>query len=194
MENTRKLILNTVLLTAASFLMQTVTVAYNVYLANKIGTVGIGLFQLTLTVYAMALTFGCAGVRLGATRLNIDLLSKDSQASLRRSMLLCMGYALCVSLIVALSLFGASSLIAAQWLHDVRTAAPLRWLAVGLPFVSVTAAMQGYFTAVRTVYKSALSQGFEQAVRIGCVMFFLGKMLPGGTDNACLAIVYGMVA
>jgi stage V sporulation protein B len=193
MKGTQRLILNTALLTAASFLMQTVSVMFNVYLTNRIGTVGIGLFQLTMTVYGMAATFGCAGVRLGATRLNIDLLAKNPQASLRRSMLLCTGYALALSLCVAAALFSFAPLIAQGWLHDPRTVRSLRWLAAGLPFVAVTAAIQGYFTAVRTVYKCALSQGFEQGVRIVCVMLFLNHLLPRGIDYACLAIVYGMV-
>jgi stage V sporulation protein B len=194
MKPTRKLILNTALLTAASFLMQTVNVAYNVYLTNRIGAAGIGLFQLTLTVYAMAATFACAGVRLGATRMNIDLLARDPGACLRRSMRLCLAYAFTLSLVVSIVLFTCAPLIAAHWLHDPRTALPLKWLAAGLPMVSVTAAMQGYFTGVRTVYKCALSQGTEQAVRIVCAMFFLGRMLERGIEYACLAIVYGMVA
>ena len=194
MKPTRKLIFNTALLTAASFLMQTVNVAYNVYLTNRIGAAGIGLFQLTLTVYSMAVTFACAGVRLGATRLNIDLLSKNPAASLRRSVRMCLGYAFSLSLIVAIVLYLCAPLAAQHWLHDQRTALPLRWLAAGLPLVSVTAAMQGYFTGVRTVYKCAISQGAEQAVRILCAMFFLGRMLERGIESACLAIVYGMVA
>jgi len=193
MKPTRKLIFNTALLTAASFIMQTVTVSYNVYLTRRIGAAGIGLFQLTLTVYSMAVTFACAGVRLGATRLNIDLLSRDPEASVRRSMRLCLLYALTLSAAVAAALFSAAPAIAEGWLHDARTAASLRWLAAGLPFVSVTAAVQGYFTAARTVYKCALSQGFEQGVRVLCVIFFLGRMLPRGVEFACLAIVYGMV-
>ena len=193
MKPTRKLILNTALLTAASFAMQTVAVSYNVYLTNRIGAAGIGLFQLTLTVYSMGMTFACAGVRLGATRLNIDLLARDPGVSARRSMRLCLLYALALSTAVAAALFCAAPFIARGWLHDARTTQSLQWLAVGLPFVSVTAAIQGYFTAARTVYKSALSQGFEQGVRVLCVIFFLGRMLPRGVEYACLAIVYGMV-
>jgi len=155
MKPTRKLILNTALMTAAAFIMQTVTVSYNVYLTRRIGAAGIGLFQLTLTVYSMAVTFACAGVRLGATRLNIDLLSRDPGASVRRSMRLCLLYALALSTVVATALFSSAPFIAENWLHDLRTVDSLRWLAAGLPFVSVTAAVQGYFTAARTVYKSA---------------------------------------
>ena len=193
MNNSRKLIFNTVLLTAASFVMRTVDVSYNVFLTNRIGAAGIGLFQLTLTVYAMAVTFSCAGVRFGATRLNIDRLAKDPLASLRRPMALCIGWALGMSTIVAIALYSSAPLIAARWLNDVRTLPSLRMLAIGLPMVSVTAAMMGYFTAVRTIYKNALSQGFEQGVRVVFVIIFLGRMLPQGLEYASLAIVYGMV-
>ncbi|MDR1927725.1 MAG: oligosaccharide flippase family protein, partial [Oscillospiraceae bacterium] len=194
MKNTKKLILNTLLLTAASFLMQTVGVSFNVYLSNRIGPAGIGLFQLTMTVYGMAATFACAGVRLGATRLNIDQLAKDPESAARGTMRLCLAYALSLSLTVAAVLFFSAPRVAAGWLGDPRTAAALRWLALGLPLVSLTAAMQGYFTAVRTVFKSAAAQGLEQAVKIAAAVFFLGRMLPRGVEYACLAIVFGMCA
>jgi len=193
MTNSRKLILNTALLTAAAFVMRTVDVSFNVFITNRIGAAGIGLFQLTLTVYAMAVTFGCAGVRFGATRLNIDLLSRNPQASLRRPMLMCLGWALGVSTVVAIALYTSAPVIAEHWLHDLRTLPSLRTLAFGLPMVSLSAAMTGYFTAVRTVYKSALAQGFEQLVKISFVVFFLYRMLPQGLEYAALAIVYGMV-
>jgi len=185
--------MNTVLLTAAAFVMRTVDVSYNVFLTNRIGAAGIGLFQLTLTVYTMAVTFACAGVRFGATRLNIDLLAKDPLASLRKPMLMCLGWALAVSSIIAIVLYNTAPVIAEHWLHDIRTEPSIRMLALGLPMVSLTAAMTGYFTAVRTVYKSALTQGFEHAIKIAFVIFFLGRMLPQGLEYAALAIVYGMV-
>ncbi|MDR1734042.1 MAG: oligosaccharide flippase family protein [Oscillospiraceae bacterium] len=193
MNTAKKLVLNTILLTAAAFAMQTVSVSFNVYLTNRIGELGIGLFQLTMTVYGMAATFACAGVRLGTTRLNADLLSLKPDANLKNPMRVCFLYALTLGVGMGVILFAAAPLAAKLWLHEPRTATALRWLACGLPAVSLTAAMSGYFTAVRTVYKSALNQGLEQAVRIIAVIFFLGRMLPKGTDYACLAIVCGMV-
>jgi stage V sporulation protein B len=185
---------NTLLLTATSFLMQTVSVAFHVYLGGRIGSTGIGLFELTMTVYGMAATFACAGVRLGSTRLTTDLLARNPAASARSAMRLCLGYALGLSLTVGLALLVSAPVLAAQWLKDPRTAVSLRWLALGLPFVSVSAACQGYFTAVRTVFKSAAVQAAEQAVRIGTVVACLGMMLPRGIEYACQAIVIGMCA
>ncbi|MCL2107096.1 MAG: polysaccharide biosynthesis C-terminal domain-containing protein [Oscillospiraceae bacterium] len=194
MKNSRKLILNTVLLTMVAFLMQTVGVAFNVYLTNRIGAVGIGLFQLTMTVYGMAATFATAGVRLGSTRLSIDLLARDPAASAQKAMRLCLGYSLALSCVMGAVLYAGAPLAAQHWLRDIRTEPALRWLALCLPSVSLGVAAQGYFTAVRTIVKSAAVQVLEQAVKIAVVVVLLVRMLPRGVDYACLAIVYGMCA
>ena len=72
MKSLNKLFYTTIALTLTSFLMKTVAVWFNVYLTAMIGTVGIGIFQLILSVYAMAKTLGCGGMNLAATRLCID--------------------------------------------------------------------------------------------------------------------------
>ena len=72
MTNAKKLLTNTLLLTAAAFLMKTVAVSFNVYLTNKIGADGIGLFQLITAVYGMSITFSVAGIRLAAMRIVAD--------------------------------------------------------------------------------------------------------------------------
>ena len=72
MRSVRKLFYTTIALTFTSFLMKTVAVWFNVYLSGVIGSVGIGVFQLILTVYAMSKTLACGGMNLAATRLCID--------------------------------------------------------------------------------------------------------------------------
>jgi stage V sporulation protein B len=194
MKKSQKLVLNTLLLTATALLMQTISVAFNVYLTNKIGAAGIGLFQLTLTVYGLAATFACAGVRLGTTRLHIDLLSANASAGMRRCMRLCLFYALTLGVTMAALLYLGAPLAATYWLKEPAAAESLRRLALGLPLVSLSSAMHGYFTATRTVYKSALAQGAEQLVKIVTVVTLLRLWLSGGIQNASLAIVTGLVA
>ena len=72
MSGAKKLLHNTLLLTATSFLMRTIAVSFNVYLTDKIGTDGIGLFQLIISVYTMAVTFASGGIRLASMRLVAD--------------------------------------------------------------------------------------------------------------------------
>ncbi len=192
MKKVKKLFLNTMLLTSTSFLMQTIAVSFNVYLTNKIGSVGIGLFQLIMTVYSMSITFSCGGVRLASTRLTIDKLAIDNRASAKNIINCCIKYALAVSLTISTILFLSADLISQHWLYDVRTAQPLRILAICLPFISMSTALKGYFMAVRTAYKTAAVEGFEQCVKIIIVVITLSKLMQRGIEYACIAIVFGM--
>ena len=72
MTDAKKLFNNTLMLTLTAFIMRTVSVSFNVYLTNKIGAQGIGLFELINAVYATAVTFSVAGIRLASMRLVAD--------------------------------------------------------------------------------------------------------------------------
>ena len=124
MQNANKLLRSTLLLTAASFLMQTVGVSFNVWLTNRLGAAGIGLFQLIMTVYTLAVTLGCGGVRLAATRLAVE--GDATRENTRRTILRCIGYALLTGLAAAALLLGGADIAAKYWLADLRAAMPLR--------------------------------------------------------------------
>lgn len=194
MKNVKKILFNTILLTGASFLMQTVSVSFNVYLTNKIGASGIGLYQLIMTVYSMAVTFSCAGIRLGSTRRTIDIISLDENIGVNKTMWQALRYALCSSSIISAAMIFFAPIIAEHWLNDGRTILCLRTLALCLPFVAMSSAMNGYFTATRTVFKSALVQACEQAVKIIVVINILEKMIPMGIEYSCLGIIIGALA
>ena len=95
MKNVKKLLLNTLLLTATALFMRTVGMAFNVYLTNRIGSAGIGLFQLIMSVYSMSVTFASSGIRLAATRLVIEELSSRN-GQVRAVMWRCVLYGLWV--------------------------------------------------------------------------------------------------
>lgn len=192
MNNAKKLLMNTAILTAASIVMQVVGVSFNVYLTNRIGSAGIGLFQLVMTVYALSVTLACGGVRLASTRLSVDADSARGSMPRKAAVRCCIRYALAVSLAVGTLLLAFSGLIAEKWLDDPRTATPLRMLAVCLPFVSMSSALAGYFTSTRRAVIYSAVQGGEQAVKIVTVALVLAPMLSRGAQYASEAIVLGM--
>ena len=51
------------MLTGANLALRMVSMGFQVYLSGLIGAAGIGLLQLTLSVSALAMTAGMAGVR-----------------------------------------------------------------------------------------------------------------------------------
>lgn len=70
---------------------------------------------------------------------------------------------------------------------------PIYAIAIGLPFISMSAAINGYFAAVRKVFKTASSQILEQFVKIFVTSFLLSLFLPKGLEYACLSLIIGDV-
>ncbi len=191
MTNAKRLLTNTLLLTAAAFLMKTVAVGFNVYLTNKIGADGIGLFQLISAVYGMAVTFSVAGIRLASMRLvadNIALGMRNARQIMRR----CLVYSFVCGCVVAALLAGFSDLIGSRWIGDMRSVPSLKVLGLSLPFVAMSAALNGYFTSVKKIVRYTAVQLAEQIFKIIITVFMLKAALTHGLEASCAAIVFGI--
>lgn len=193
MSSAKELLKNTVLLTAASFLMRTVSVGFNVYLTNRIGADGIGLFQLIFAVYALAITFSCSGIRLTATRLVADGLALGRKNS-RQLVRYCIFYALFCAAVTASVLLIFSELIGEKWIGDMRSAASLRMLCLSLPFVAVSDALDGYFTAVGRLVRYTFVQFLEQIFKITVTVTVLNRINAENLEASCLAVTFGISA
>lgn len=191
MKRVKVLFINMVLLTATSLLIRTIAVSYQVYLSNRIGSAGIGLYQLIMSVFTFALTFSVSGIRLATTRLVSEELGKNNHKGAKTAVRYCIYHALGFGFCAAVLLFSFSSLIGNYWLGDERTILSLRLLAVSLPFIAMTSVMNGYFTAVRRVAKCAVVQFTEQLIRISATVFCITFFMPDGLEYACAAIVIG---
>ncbi len=65
----KKLILNALLLTISTMTFGIINMIFRVYLSNKIGAEGMGLFQLIMSINAVASTLAISGIRVTITRL-----------------------------------------------------------------------------------------------------------------------------
>ena len=174
--------------------MQGVGVVFQVYLTSRIGPEGIGLWQLTLSVYTLAVTVAISGVRFAATRLVAEELGLGCHRGARTAMVRCLGYAGIFGCGAALLLWMTAPALAAQWIGDPRCALGLRVLALGLPCLSLGAAFGGYFTAVQRVLRAASAQALEQLVRIAVTVALLGSAVSGDLEYACAAVAAGSMA
>ncbi|MBO5510205.1 MAG: polysaccharide biosynthesis C-terminal domain-containing protein [Clostridia bacterium] len=204
----RRFAVNALLLIAVNLFMRTVGVAFNAYLAGRAGGEVMGLHSLLFGVYGLAMTLGCAGINLGATRMVADVMGRFCPAAegrpvedthegdpcrlaIRRVLGKCVGYSLLCGFGAGLLLFTASPWIGEVWLNDGRTVLSLRVLALTLPPIAVCSCLNGYFTAVRRVAKSAAVGIGVQFLRIGFCAYLLTLWLPEGVEMTCLALVLG---
>ena len=66
MKNHGKFLYNTAVLTVSNVVMRCISLAFQIWLAGRIGSAGIGLFQLVMSVGGFAMTFAISGIRFAA--------------------------------------------------------------------------------------------------------------------------------
>ena len=189
MKRARKFLVNTVILTATALFIRMVDVWYSVFISGKIGTEAMGLYQLILSVYMLAITFATSGINLSATRLTAEEIGRGSASGVKSAMRKCMGYSAFFGFASCAVLYAAAPLIGEHWLGDLKTISSLRILSFGLPCLAFSSAMNGYFTAVRRVTTSAFSQVMEQLLKIGLTLIGLIVFQPQGMEPVCLVVV-----
>lgn len=189
MKPIRRFIANGLLLTLSALIMRSISVSFGAYVSRTAGAEAMGVFSLIMSVFGFALTVATSGVNLAVTRMISEALGENDQALLHKSMRKCIIYSLLFSFTSAFLLFLLSPFLGDRILHDIRTVRPLKILAVSLPFISLTSAYNGYFSAVRRVYKNTIYSVSEQLIKI----FFTVKMfeifIDKGIEFACIALV-----
>lgn len=179
--------------------MRSVAVAFNVYVSSKVGAEGMGLLNLTSTVYGFAITLATSGINLAVVRLvsgalpygNEEYFDKKADRRVHKIMRNAIFYCLFFSILSSVLLFFGSNIIGTLALGDKRTIPSLKLLAFTLVPISVSSALNGYFNAVRRIYKNVIVQIFEQATKITVVSALLILIGPCGLEYACIAVVAG---
>lgn len=179
------------LMAVTAVVMRTAAVYFNSYLNEKLGADGMGLFTLITSVYGFAVTFATSAINLASTRLVSESLGIGSDRSVRDAMKKCIAYSMTFGFSAAFILFALSYPIGMYLLKDARTVSSLRLFALTLPCISLSSALNGYFTAVRRISKNAAVQIAEQAIRIGGTVLLISLFISGDLEKACLCVVGG---
>lgn len=190
----KKLARDTALLTGSSVLMRCIGLAYQVWLAGRIGAAGVGLWQLVMSVNVLAATLAISGVRFTTTRLVAEEQGGGNAAGVGQAVVRCLGYGAFFGLAALLILRLGAEPIGFLWVRDARTVKSLRILSLSLPMLSLSCVFNGYFIATGRAGRSAAVQVAEQLFGIGSVIGLLSRAPAGDLEAACAAIAAGNVA
>ncbi len=183
----KQFIKNAVILTAVSLFMRAVSFSFNVYIANKISSAGVGLFALIMSVYNFGVTFAASGINLASTKIISEEIAqkRNTKAAVRK----CLLYALFFGCAAFVLIFFGARFFANVVVGDERIEIPLKILSVSLPCVSMSFALSGYFTATGRVYKTSIVQVLEQIIRIAGAVTLLNVLGSTSSQRACTALV-----
>lgn len=187
----RNFAVNAGILTATSLSLGVVGVAYNAWLTRNLGSTGMGLFSLMMAVYRFAVTFACSGSGLAATCLIAEENAKKNGRAASFAMNKTVLYSLFFGILGGVILWALSDFAAVSMVGDLRAAEPFRILSFSLPFVGVSAALSGYFTAVTRVASSSVAQIFEQLSQMAFTVAVFAIMKPKDLGEACILVAAG---
>ena len=190
MNNAGRFLMNAVIMTATSLVISAVGVWFNLFISNRIGVAAMGVFQLILSVYSLAVTVATSGINLTATRLVAEEIGGDKRDSVPDAMHKCILYGLCFGVAAAAALFLLGGVIGTYWINEPLTVRPLRLAALSLPFTSVSCALGGYFTAVRRVAKNSAVQISDQGIKIVLTVLGLTALVSqDDLEGTCLVMI-----
>ena len=192
MAGFKKMAKDTALLTASAVVMRCIGVAYQVWLAGRIGAPGVGLWQLVLSVNVFTATLAISGIRFTTTRLVAEELGAGDAGGVSQAVGRCLAYAAFFGSAAFLIQYLCAAPIGFLWIRDARTVKSLRILAFSLPMISLSCVFNGWFIASGRAVISAAVQVMEQLSGIGCVMLLLGRVTGGDLAECCVAIATGI--
>lgn len=182
---------NAFILTITSLILRTIGIFFRVYLSNKIGAEGMGLYQLIFSIYVLAATFATSGICTAVTRLIAEEAGRGTRRSVKRILRHSIALSVSIGLISAAIVIVFAEPIARYGLSDLRAVPALKILSISLPFMGVSSCLRGYFIARRKISNTTNAQMLEQVVRIGVIMIIIDRFASKGISAACVAILIG---
>lgn len=179
------------MLTGVNLLLRFVSTSFQVFVSAEIGAAGVGLLQLVLSVGAMSVTAGMAGIRTTTMYLTAEELGKKRPQNVRWILRSCFLFSILAAGTVAMLLYFFAPQIAENWIGDERTVSALRLYACFLPLICLCGVMTGYFTAANRIGTLAAVEIAEQALSLAITMLLLNLYAENDPVKACLCIIFG---
>lgn len=189
MKILKTFILNTIILFFSSVLLQIISMFFSIYISNTIGEEAIGVFSLIMSVYTFGITLASAGINISTTRIVSEELACKNEIGAKKASQRCIFFSLLFSTCASLIFFILTNFITTYCLHNRISKNVIYLICIALPFISMSSAINGYFTAVRRIYKNAFAKILEEFVKIICAIIFLKSFMPNSVNHACFSLI-----
>ena len=188
------LVKGTFILTITGFITRMLGFCYRIFLSRSFGEEAIGLYQLVFPVYALVISFTCAGIQTALSRITArkTALGKNREAYVTLYISLFISTFLSILCLLFVQKF--SSDIAGNLLNDIRCEQLLIILSYAFPFGAIHSCVCGYYLGMKKTLIPSFSLLIEQFIRIGCV-FLLHFCFRGPNDSPGIILaVIGLTA
>lgn len=189
----RSLKYNAAILTVTGFLVKVIGFFYRVFIANAVGSEGLGLYQLVTPIYSLLVLVLSAGVQIAVSRFVAEETSRRPDGRGMKITSLAAGVIMAVGLIVCgILLLNLDTLVFA-FTGDMRTRNSLLWILIFIPPIAAASAYKGYFYGRQEMIPNSMGQILEQLTKLGFVFIMFNTFKGRGVENMCLLAVISML-
>ena len=189
----KNLVTSALILILAGLITRILGFVYRIYMSNIIGSMGMGLYQLVVPVYALAWSLTCSGFTTTISKLTSAEKAKGESGNIRRFLSNAIIITAILGVVVGSCIYFFSGVIANHIFNEPRIHLSLQVLAFGIPFMAVGSCIRGYFYGLHDSLIPAISQVLEQIVRLFVVYVVANAFLHMGIEIAVAAAVVGIV-
>lgn len=189
LRKTKIFFMNGIILTITAFVMKSIGMIFNLHVSNKIGAEAVGIFSLVMSVYLFAITLATSGLSIACTCLVSEQFAQKNFLNGLKAVKTCLLFSLFLGVGSSFLVLLFSNTIATFCLKSMISTKSLYLISIGLPFISVSSVINGYFSAVRKGYKSAFSQIFELIVKIIVTILLLNFYATQNVETVCICLI-----
>ncbi len=189
----RSLKYNAAVLSVTGFLVKIIGFFYRIFIANSIGSEGLGLYQLVTPIYSLLVLVLAAGVQIAVSRFVAEESSRNMGhkgfriANISAGIVMVAGVIVCGILLLnldpwVLSLTG-----------DERTRWSLIFVLILVPPIAAASAYKGFFYGREEMLPNSVAQVLEQFSKLVFVVLLYGSFKGKGVESMCLLAVMAML-
>lgn len=164
---------------------------YRIPLANLLGSVGIGEYQLVFPLYSLMLAISVSGIPVAISKIVSEYNSRGMYGDVKKLIRISLCYLFIVSLVcVAIVVFGAKFISQLQGNSDIYLC--YYGIAPAILFVALLSVFRGYFQGCLNMIPTALSNVIEQIGRLFLGLYFANKLIKFGVVYGVLGAIIGI--
>ncbi|WP_167959073.1 putative polysaccharide biosynthesis protein [Anaerosporobacter faecicola] len=183
----------TLILTIAGFATRIIGFFYRIFLSNLLKPEDMGVYQLIFPVYGICFTLYASGIQTSISRLIAAEIGKGNTRYLKKILRTGMFFSITIALTLSFFLNLNSSFIATNILLESRCSGSLKILSYLFPFCGITACINGYYYGIKRAGVPAMTQLFEQIIRVVSVYALAPLFAVANSERACELAVWGIV-
>ena len=187
----------TFILTMTGFINKIIGFFYRIFLSNKIGAEGMGIYQLIFPVVAICHAITIGGLSIAISKLGAEKHALKDEAGAKSILFSGLIISTILSILTGTLLMISADTLAVHIYNEQRCGLLFKILALSLPFSAIHSCICGYYFGKKQTMIPSLSQLVEQVIRVGSVFLIChileSRNAPIDISVAVIGIVIGEI-